>query len=96
MFQIALLNGLLGAICGLRFRAAIIGPLVAVALIEAAILKHTGAWSSAFWSTIVLITTLEIGYLIGSAVDAVWLPVGRGRVLRDFLRRGHGRLSHHR
>jgi hypothetical protein len=101
MFLVALLNCLLGTICGLWFRATIIVPLLAAALIEVAILNNTGGWSSAFWSTIVLITTLEMGYLIGSVVDALWqplgreLPLGRGSVLRDFLRRGdHGEVSH--
>jgi hypothetical protein len=56
MFLVALLNCLLGTICGLWFRATIIVPLLAVALIEVAILKHIGEWSSAFWLTIVLIT----------------------------------------
>lgn len=95
MFLMALLNGLLGAICGLRFKVAIIGPLLLVALIEVAILKHVGAWSSAFWSTIVLMTTPEIGYLIGSAAGALWLPLIRGRILRHIQSLGHGRLSPH-
>ena len=101
MFLVALLNCLLGTICGLWFRTTIIVPLLAVALIEVAILNNTGGWASAFWSTIVLITTLEMGYLIGSVVDALWpalglgLPLGRGRVFRHFLRRGdHGEVSH--
>jgi hypothetical protein len=103
MFLIGLLNCLLGTICGLWFRATILGPLLVVALIEVAILKHTGGWSSAFWSTIVLITALETGYLIGALVDTLWpalglgLPLGRGRVFRHFLRRGdHGEVSHHK
>jgi ABC-type glycerol-3-phosphate transport system permease component len=97
MFLVALLNCLLGTICGFRFRATIIVPLLAVALIEVSILKHIGEWSSAFWLTIVLITTLEMGYLIGSVVDALWLTLGRelllggGSVLRNFWRRGGSR-----
>jgi len=97
MFLVALLNCLLGTICGLWFGATIIGPLLAVALIEVAILKHIGEWSSAFWLTIVLITMLELGYFIGSVVDAFWqplgggLPLGRGSVLRNFWRRGGSR-----
>ena len=97
MFLVALSNCLLGTICGLWFRVAIIVPLLAVALIEAAILKHIAEWSSAFWLTIVLITMLEMGYLIGLVVVALWLtfgrglPLGRESVLRDFWRRGGSR-----
>ena len=64
---VALMNGLLGAICGVRFRIQIFIPLIAVALIEAVLLKLTGGWS-VFWSTIVLICSLEMGYLVGSTV----------------------------
>ncbi len=60
------------AICGLRFGALISGPLVAVALIEVALLKHPGAWSSVLWSRIVLITTLEMGYLIVEEFFAIF------------------------
>jgi hypothetical protein len=68
---------------------------VAVALVGVAILAHARPWSSTFLSTIVLITTLEIGYLIGLVVDTLWLPAGDGSAFRNFLRLGHGRLSHH-
>jgi hypothetical protein len=45
---------------------------VAVALIEVALLKHPGAWSSVLWSRIVLITTLEMGYLIVEEFFAIF------------------------
>ena len=36
---VALMNGLLGAICGVRFRIQIFIPLIAVALVEVVLLK---------------------------------------------------------
>jgi len=82
MLLIALLNILLGAICGLWFRVVIIVPLIAVALGETAFLKRTETWSSAFMCAIALISSLEVGILIGSALQDLWPHSGRGRVHR--------------
>jgi hypothetical protein len=79
----ALLNGLLGASFGVWFRFQVLIPLIAVAFVEVAFLKHTGM-GSVLWSAIVLITALEIGYLIGSSLGTLWRHAGRERVLRDF------------
>lgn len=94
MLPISLLNGLLGAICGLRFRVQILVPLIAIAIIEVAVLKPGGMWSSEFWSAVGLITLLEIGYLIGSTVGCYWSYSGRERALRDFPRRWHEKFLH--
>ena len=81
----ALLNGLLGAICGVRFRVHVLVPLIAMAFVEVAILKQTGM-GSVVWSAIVLIIVLEIGYLIGSALGTLRRYSGRERVLANFTR----------
>ena len=81
----ALLNGLLGAICGVRFRVHVLIPLIAMAFVEVAILKQTGM-GSVVWSAIVLITVLEIGYLIGSSLGTLWRYAGRERVLPNFTK----------
>jgi len=81
----ALLNGLLGAICGVRFRVHVLIPLIAVAFVEVAVLKQTGM-GSVVWSAIVLITVLEIGYLIGSSLGTLWRYAGRERVLPNFTK----------
>lgn len=86
LLMVALANGLVAAIFGLRFRVKILIPLIAVAIVEALILKHDGTWWSALWSVVVLIVSLEIGYLIGSAVDTVWLESLPGNFLRHFTK----------
>jgi hypothetical protein len=95
LLAIALLNGLLGAICGVWFKVQILIPLIGITVVEAAILKQTGMWSSVFLSWVMLIAFLEMGYLIGSSIGALWLHSGRERDhLRDFAKPQHGRLSH--
>jgi hypothetical protein len=66
------LSALLGAFCGLWFRLQILAPLVAAMVIEATLLKGTGTGWSVFWIAIVLICTVEIGYLLGSALGVFW------------------------
>jgi len=90
----ALLNGLLGATFGIWFRFQVLIPLIAMALVEVEILKQTGM-GSVLWSAIVLITVLEIGYLIGSSLGTLWRHSGRERVLRDFTQAQPRRSSHH-
>jgi hypothetical protein len=93
---IAVLNSLLGGACGLWFRVQILIPLVALAFIEVTILKHTSVrYTRILWSAIVLMCSVEIGYLIGSSLGAFWLFSGREKVERDFTRGSHGRLSPH-
>jgi hypothetical protein len=95
MLLLALCNVLLGAICGLWFRVAILAPLVAVAFIEEVVIpKHSPTWSSAFWwsafwSTLLLVATLEVGYLIGVSMDGLRRSLTRVRDLRDLLRYGN-------
>lgn len=86
LLTVALANGFVAAIFGFRFRVQILIPLIAVAIVEALILKHNGTWSLALWSVVVLIVSLEIGYLIGSAVDAVWLGAIPKNLLRHFAK----------
>ena len=74
---LTLFNGLLGAICGIWFRIPILAPLIAFAFVEVAVLKHTATWPSIFWIAIMLIVAIEIGYLVGSSVAALWLSSGR-------------------
>lgn len=94
MFSISLLDGLLGVICGLRFRVEILVPLIATAIIEVAVFKPGGMWSSHFWSAVELITLLEIGFFVGSAIGAYWqYPVAEGTA-SDLPRRWHGKLFH--
>ena len=96
MLLLALCNVLLGTICGLWFRVSILAPLVAVAFVEEVVVpKHSPSWSSAFWwltfwSALLLVATLEVGYLIGVSMNALRRPLTRVRVLRDFLRYGNG------
>ena len=91
MLLLALCNVLLGAICGFWFRVSILAPLVAVAFIEEVVIpKHSPTWSSAFWSTLLLVATLEVGYLIGVSTTALRRSLARVRDLRDLLRYGNG------
>ena len=91
MLLLALCNVLLGTICGLWFRVSILAPLVAVAFIEEVVIPmHSLTWSSAFWSALLLVVTLEVGYLIGVSMNALWRSLARVRVLRDLLRYGNG------
>jgi len=94
LIVIALLNGLLGASCGLWFRVKILVPLIAIALVEVAILKQTGVRRSVILSAIALISSVEIGYLIGSALASLWQSSRRGKVLHDLMTYNHGRLLH--
>ena len=88
MLLTALLNGLLDAICGWRFKLPILIPLIAVAFIEVAFLKLTNTWSSVFWWGLALIISIEIGYFVGAVLSQLCRPLD-GR--RD--RRKHNWLS---
>jgi hypothetical protein len=93
LIAIALLNGLLGATCGLIFRVRILIPLIAVACVQVAIFKQTGMWASAFWRGVALISAVELGYLIGSSVGTLWQSSRRGRILHELMTYNHGSLS---
>ena len=95
MLLITLLNGLLSAIFGFRFKIAILAPLITIALIEVMLLKQTRVLSSAFLSAIGLIISIEMGYLIGSLAGALRTSSGRESWLRDLTRHSHGRLPLH-
>jgi hypothetical protein len=96
MLLLALCNVLLGIICGLWFRVAILTPLVAVAFIEEVMIpKHSPTWSaafwwSAFWSALLLVAAVEVGYLIGVSMNALRRSLVRVRDLRELLRYGKG------
>jgi len=83
MSLMVVLNGLLGALCGLWFRVKILIPLIALAIVEVAVFKSAGTWSSMFWLALALIVTVEMSYLIGSALAAVSLSTDRREVFRD-------------
>jgi len=85
MFSVIIgLNGLLGTLCGLWFRLQILALLIAAMVIEALLLKGTGTGWSAFWTVIVLICTVEIGYLLGSALVVLWPTPRQAWSLRTF------------
>ena len=89
---LTLVNGLLGAICGMWFRVKILIPLIAFACVEVALLKHTGAWWSVLWYAVTLIVAVEIGYLAGSSVAVLWLSSGRRITAGDFAGYQHDRM----
>jgi hypothetical protein len=71
MILTALLNGLFGVICGLRFRVLILAPLTVVALGETFFLKMPNdTWSLISIKTIVLIFSVEIGYFGGAILKS--------------------------
>jgi hypothetical protein len=82
--SLTLINGLLGAICGMWFKVQVLAPLIVVTFCEVTILKHAATWPSVFWLAIMLIVATEIGYLAGSSVDILWLSPDRGRIPPDF------------
>ena len=94
MLFVVLLNALLGAVVGLWFRVQVLVPLIGVAIVEVVVLHRAGAWSSALWLAVALITSIELGYLLGSSASAFWQFSGRARVIRDFARHGHASWHH--
>jgi CheY-like chemotaxis protein len=69
---LALMNCIIGVELGLRYRVWVVPPLLALVLPEIGLLAvHDEPWS--FWGVAGLITSLQIGYLLGSA--ALWLPL---------------------
>jgi hypothetical protein len=83
MILTALLNGLFGVICGLRFRVLILAPLTVVALGEIFFLKTPNdTWSSISLSTIVLIFSIEIGYFGGAILSSFRLLSDRSPLRR--------------
>jgi hypothetical protein len=79
------LDAIIGAICGLRFSAGVLGPLLAIVSIEAALLSRTGKESSTLLWVIALACAVEVGYLAG-ALMAVWLPATRRKSFGEFFR----------
>ena len=69
---LALMNCIIGVELGLRYRVLVVPPLLALVFPEIGLLEvHDEPWS--FWHITGLITSLQIGYLLGSA--ALWLPL---------------------
>ena len=84
---LTLVNGLLGAICGLFFRVQILVPLIAFACVEVLVLKQ-----SVFWHAILLIAAIEIGYLAGAAAVTLWLSSGGRKMSGDLPAAPHDKL----
>jgi hypothetical protein len=82
-----LINGLLGGISSLWLRMPVLVPFVAFAILESVFLTTT--LLSAFMWGLVLIWSLEIGYLVGAAFSALWSPIPVRRVRDDFTVAGH-------
>ena len=81
MWLLALANCLLGGLVGIRYRVWIIIPLSAIAILEACLLELGEAtWISILWHAAALIASIELGYLIGSAIGA-YLPADTARPL---------------
>jgi hypothetical protein len=93
MLLVEFIDIAVGMLCGLWFSLFVLVPLVSVAIIEVVLLTTT--WTSAFWWCGVLITSLEMGYLMGCALGTMWLHIGGRGFRRDFMAPGHGRLSRH-
>ncbi len=71
LLTLALVNCFLGALVGIRYRVWIIIPLSAIAILEVAILEFREAtWTSILWHAGALIVSIELGYLVGSAIGA--------------------------
>jgi hypothetical protein len=64
---LTLINCLLGAVCGTWFRVQALIPLIPLACLEEAMLTQTGSWWSLSWHAAMLMTAMEIGYLLGSS-----------------------------
>jgi hypothetical protein len=92
---VALMNGLLGAICGVRFKVQIFVPLIAIGLVEVVLLRQVGMGWSVLWSAIILICSLEMGYLVGSAVSTLFAGLRPPKITLPFHAREHRGLSHH-
>ena len=84
---LTLVNGLLGAICGLLFRVQILVPLIAFACVELLVLKQAG-----FWYAMLLIAAIEIGYLAGAAAVTLSLSSGGRKMSGDLPAASHNRL----
>jgi hypothetical protein len=83
---LTLVNGLLGAVCGLIFRVQILVPLIAFACVESLLLKQ-----AVFWYAMLLIVAIEVGYLVGAAAVALWLPSGATKTADDLPAASHNR-----
>jgi hypothetical protein len=90
--MLLLLNGLLGAICGIWFRVQILLPLIAFAGVEVWVVKHTGTWWSIFWHAVMLVVAIEIGYLAGASVVALRLSSDRRAISSDLAGFQHNKL----
>lgn len=95
MLLIIVLNGILGAICGLWCRVQILIFLLAAAFVEVGIFARNADWSSAFLLAVALVCTVQVAYLSGAFLGAYWLAVSQRKAQRDLADCPHGRLSHH-
>jgi hypothetical protein len=84
---LTLVNGLIGAVCGLIFRVQILVPLIAFACVESLVLKQ-----AVFWYAMLLIAAIEIGYLAGAAAVTLWLSSGARKMSDELRAASHNRL----
>lgn len=79
-----LINWLLGVTLGLWLGVFVLLPLSVIATLEAAFFATT--WMSAFaWGAVlVLVCSLELGYLGGAALGVMRLPLPDRRFRRDY------------
>jgi hypothetical protein len=92
---LTLCNGLIGAVCGMWLKVHVLAPLIIGAFVEVAIINHAKTWSSVFWLAIALIAAIEVGYLTGASVAALWSASSRRGVSRDFVAYRHKSMSSH-
>jgi hypothetical protein len=92
LIAIALLNSLLGVVCGLWFRVLILIPLVVFAFIEVVFLKESGMGLSPFRAAIALVVLLESGYLIGASIAPSLYSIRR-KLPHGFTRQVYREMS---
>jgi hypothetical protein len=98
MLLAIVLNGMVGAICGLWLRVQVLVPLLAAAFVEVGIFARHATWSWALVLAVGLVCTVEIGYLAGAFLGAYWLAASKRnaeRAQRGLAGYRHGKLFHH-
>ena len=97
MLLVIVLNGIVGAICGVWFRVQVLIPLLVAAFVEVGIFAHHASWSWTLLLLVGLVCTVEFAYLAGALLAAWWLAVSKRRAQREreLSAYRHGKLSHH-
>jgi hypothetical protein len=77
-------NLCLGIVVGIRYRVMILLPLAGLVIIEVLLLELPGGtWISALWRSVILMTSLEAGYLVGAALRAFFPATALLRIGSD-------------